>query len=117
MLTRQQWTLVALWIGAPLLFFLVLLLINPGYMAGSFQSLGPLSSLGIMVFLQVVNLICLYFGFSAINQRTAARPRTRLWTWLLAAVTLILFTLPSMWIALIYPSMMQVIRGGGSFAP
>ncbi len=111
MLTRNQQTFMAVWIGAPFALLIVLLIINPAYASRIFEFIGPIAGMSLVITLQVFNALSLYVGLRAINR--APEARRRLLTRLLLFSTLIVFLLPSLWLVLLYPSMIMLLRSPG----
>jgi hypothetical protein len=117
MLTRQQWFVFALWVGGPFVVLVVLLLINPAYASGIFEPLGPVAGMSLVVTLQAFNALALYAGFGWLNRRAARRATpeqphaaNRAASIVLAVLTLLLFTLPALWLVVLYPSLVRLLR-------
>ena len=111
MLTRNQKILMAIWIGTPFAVLLALMLLNPAYEGKLFQSV--LGNVGIILvlLLQVMNGAILYIGFGNINLIKPSNKRRRIvLTILLPIVTFFVFTLPALWLVLVYPSVVILMQ-------
>lgn len=62
--------------------------------------IGPLNGFWWMMVLQLINLALLFFGFRGINRGKQRRRRTVT----LALLTLILLTLPALWLVILLPA-------------
>jgi hypothetical protein len=108
MLTRRQKLIIALWIGTPFALLIVLMIINPAYMSLIFTFIGPIAGMSLLITLQVFNALSLYFGLRAVNR--SPEKRRKLFTTLLLIATLIVFLLPSLWLVLLYPAVITLLR-------
>jgi uncharacterized membrane protein len=120
MFKRWQGIVIGLWVVLPLVLLVALFVINPGYMSNLFTFIGPIAGMSLFIFLEVVNLVVLLVGFRALNawQRRRAEDKQRLpraAAVALAVVTLLACTLPTLWVVLLYPSVIVLMRTEGTF--
>lgn len=108
MLSRFQMIVIVLWVGFPIGLFFALNIINPGYMYYINYPIGPLSGFWWMIVLQTVNLIILLWNFRSLN-RPDTENRTRRII-VLSLFTLIVFTVPSVWFVVLFPSFAQLAQ-------
>jgi hypothetical protein len=116
MLTRRQKWYMGIWVGSPLILFVVLTIINPGYMDDHFNAIGPVTGFTLVIGLQVVNYLILYGGLRNINLRVPEdeqKRRSNLQGALLL-LTMILFTLPSLWLVVLYPAIVYTLETGAA---
>lgn len=60
--------------------------------------------------LSIINFAILRFGFVTLNERANDEVIRPPWgAWALATVTFIVFTMPSLWIVVFFPSLVQVM--------
>ena len=117
MLTKTQWIAIAFLVGLPFAILTLLSLYNPGYMANFWDLSGFIIAPNVVIGLAVVNQLLLFFGFRSNNKVQAKRkPDEPLkWGWrdiALMMLSLILFTLPSLWLVFLYPAVVTVMQEG-----
>jgi len=117
MLTKSQWTSIGFLVGLPIAVFLFSSLYNPSYMANFFDLSSPFIAPNIVIFLTLANFLLLYFGFRSGNkQKEKTKDEERLRypcrDTALMMLSLILFTLPNLWLVFLYPAVVIVMNEG-----
>jgi hypothetical protein len=115
MLTRRQAIIIALWVGAPFILMLALMLINPAYESKLFVNIGRFYGVEFLIFLQAVNGFILFLGFRLLNHAARSSDgrlsgRVRIAYWLLRVIVLVL-TLAAFWVVILYPSVIFLLQG------
>lgn len=110
MLTRRQIWFLGIWVGSPFALYMVLFVINPGYMAHFTGSIESITGASLVFGCQAINLLVLFAGFARLNNRREAvdveiEKRSKLFSQrTLLFFTLLMFTLPSIWLVIFYPT-------------
>lgn len=117
MITRRQAIFIAVWVAFPFVVFLALFLINPAYERKLFEPLGPIHGISALISLEILHGLVLFGGFWILNNRRVDPPdsnpkKPRGPAILLIILTLFTCTLPSLWLALLYPSALIIFQGG-----
>jgi heme/copper-type cytochrome/quinol oxidase subunit 1 len=118
MLTKNQWAVIGLLVGLPIIAFVVLTIISPRY-TGRFLEPSSLQLPVILciIGLTVLNFATLYFGMHSENRRKAKRKtdeRIRQ-PWYVIRIPIlcaIFFTLPTMGLVVLYPSALVLLQSG-----
>ncbi len=115
---RWQWVVLLIWIGLPLLALVSLNVISPGYMIDIFTPLAGVDGLTIFLGLEGMNLLILFVWFNFLNRN---RAKTKIknednhktfsfMNALLLIFTFVFLTLPTLWIAIMYPALVRVMN-------
>jgi hypothetical protein len=115
MITRRQAIFIGVWVGLPIVVFLVLFLVNPAYEQKLFEPFGPVYGTSVLALVEVLHGLVLYAGFWILNNGPSSatdeqRPKRNLPILLLMLLTLFTCTLPSLWLVILYPSMLMVLQ-------
>ncbi len=116
MFTKTQIVVLALWLGGPLALLLLFMLINPSYEAYLFQKANGGYGMTIVLWVEIIHAIILCLGFLRINMGHSARttqgrkssPNRHVAT--LSTLTFILFTIPTLCMVVLYPSIVILMR-------
>ncbi len=117
MLTKPQWTSIGFLVGLPIAIFVFFYFSNPQYTANFFDLSGPIIAPNIVIFLSVANFLLLYFGFRSVNKQKAKQKNEERLGFpcrgiALMMLSLILFTLPNLWLVILYPAVVIVMNEG-----
>lgn len=104
MLSDVQKLIIVFWVGTPIVTMLFWNFINPGYMEGFFEPIGSFSAPIFVIAVQNINFVILVLGFRAANRSQRRATRTRL----LAIITLLIITLPSLLLVLLLSAIRKV---------
>ncbi len=114
---RWQWVVLFIWIGLPLLALVGLYVLAPGYMRGMFTPIGGIAGLTLFLGLVGLNSFVLFVWFNFLKNNRAktkiknedsAKTFTCL-NALLMTITFVFLTLPSLWIAVMYPAAVRLM--------
>lgn len=111
-----QWIVMFAWVGLPLLALISLFVLSPGHMQYMFIPMGSLDGLTLFLGFTGLNFILLLFGFIITNQnKSDVKPKNeekdKTFSFLVAlflTFTFIFLTLPSLWVAFFYPSLVRL---------
>jgi hypothetical protein len=119
LLTKTQRRIIWIWVGAPFVAFLLLTAINPGYELLLITN--PLCGnpmILMTLILQFLNWLTLNFGLRHFNRvegeaESSSRKTNAIYARrFIIVVTFIFFTLPSLFVVLIGPSILVVMHTG-----
>jgi hypothetical protein len=114
MLTKTQKLILAIWIGGPFIIVLLFTLINPNYERYLFLKIDGQYGINFLILIQVLNSVILYAGFrraNYISHRPEGDPNpATIFIVVVSTLTCFFCTLPSFFIAIVYPSMVVLME-------
>lgn len=114
-MTRSQWGFVAFFVSLPFILLLILTLIFPGYMVNFYDRSYWTHAPTNVVQLSIVKLAFLNIAFRFNNRRKAKLQKPRKWDLrdtMISISSVFLFTLPALFLVVIYPRFVIAFRLG-----
>jgi hypothetical protein len=113
-MTRSQRIISACWVLGPFALLAVLFVLNPVYVGKMTRTVFVAPGIILLFTVQALNILILAFGFSTVNKARSSGKVTRqgalMATIAIATVTFFVLTLPALWCAVFYPSVVTLLQ-------
>lgn len=115
MLTRLHWIIIGFLVGSPIGVFGLLYVLSPGYLVQFFLPNDYFDGIIVLIFLTVTNFLILYFGLRSSPKGKEKRKSDEVGKFScresgLIILCTVLFTLPSLYIVIMYPAAIRLLQ-------